>query len=116
LKINNHLLDTEDKMSDSSDTLNTAGTIRNAYLPERSRHYFDSSMYDALGHVIIVKVFSHQLNDGFTTNYPTKQPRYNLFVVYANQAVDNAVTQARDIIKTATDSFHQISYPPFSPH
>jgi hypothetical protein len=55
-------------------------------------------MYDCLGRIIIIiKVFSHQLNPDFSIKRRGESPRPNTFVVSANQIADNAVTQAHKI-------------------
>jgi len=72
-------------------------------------------MLDVLGHVIIIKVFSHQLNKGFTIKHPGNTPSPNLFVVSANQFADNAANQVRSIIKNISHVFDCTYYPPFSP-
>jgi hypothetical protein len=72
-------------------------------------------MYDLLGPVIVVKVFSHQLNADFTIKNSGKEPKPNLFVVSANQIADNAATQAQRISIGSGSHIKTIYYPPFSP-
>jgi hypothetical protein len=49
--------------SSASDLSNTEDYTK----PLPKNHYqFDSIMYDCLGHIITIKVFSHQLNSEFT--------------------------------------------------
>jgi L-lactate utilization protein LutC len=82
---------------------------------EKNRYRFDSSMVDLLGCVIILKVFSHQLNGDFSIKTIGKQPNLNLFVISANQIVDNATKQAAQILKSTRDDYEQIYYPVLSP-
>ena len=72
-------------------------------------------MIDKLDRVIILKVFSHQLNADFSIKSPGKNPSPNMFITSTNQFADNAVTQARKIIKDVPNSYEQLFYPPFSP-
>jgi hypothetical protein len=69
-------------------------------------------MCDTLGQIIVLKVFSHQLIKDFAMNVLARQPSPNLFTIYANQIVDNAASQAREITR---ESYLKIHYPPFSP-
>jgi hypothetical protein len=55
-------------------------------------------MVDLLGRFIILKVFSHQLNEDFSIKITGKQPNPNLSVILANQIVDNATKQAAQIL------------------
>ncbi len=82
---------------------------------EKHRYHFDSTMIDKLDRVIILKVFSHQLNADFSIKSPGKNPSPNMFITSTNQFADNAVTQARKIIKDVPNSYEQLFYPPFSP-
>jgi hypothetical protein len=72
-------------------------------------------MYDLLGRVIFIKVFSHQLNNDFTLKDLSKLPSPNMFVASANQHADNAATQAKQIIDPMPDTFDSVCYPAFSP-
>jgi hypothetical protein len=72
-------------------------------------------MIDKLDRVIILKVFSHQLNADFSIKNPGKNPSPNMFITSTNQFSDNAVTQARRIIQDVPNSYEQLFYPPFSP-
>ena len=72
-------------------------------------------MYDNLDRIIVIKVYSHQLNADFTIKTLNKHPKPNLFVVSANQFADNAATQARLISRTLANNIDKMSYPPFSP-
>ncbi len=60
------------------------------------RSQFDSSMYDCLVHIIVVKVFSRQLNLELEIINPRKKPHPNMFVASEDQIADNA-TQAHKI-------------------
>jgi hypothetical protein len=81
----------------------------------KTRYRFDPDMYDLLGRIIVVKVFSHQLNADFTIKNSGKEPKPNLFVVSANQIADNAATQAQRISIGSGSHIKTIYYPPFSP-
>jgi hypothetical protein len=65
-------------------------------------------MFDALERILILTVFSHQLNRNFTNKTSAKQPSPNLCIVSANQYADNAATQAREIIGTLPRDFELI--------
>jgi hypothetical protein len=82
---------------------------------ENRRYKFDTSMVDMLGHVIIVKVYSHQLDKNFAIKSPDMQPMPNLFIPPGNQIADNAATQAKEITNHQLEDLNQIFYPPFSP-
>jgi len=82
---------------------------------EKGRYKFDSSMIDILGGVIIVKVYSHQLDKDFAIKSPDMQPKPNLFLSSGNQIVDNAATQAKEIANHQLENLNQIFYPLFSP-
>jgi hypothetical protein len=49
-------------------------------------------MYDCLGRVIIIKVYSHQLTSDFRITVPGNTPSPNSFSVSANQIADNAAS------------------------
>jgi len=73
-------------------------------------------MYDLLGQIIIVKVFSHQLNPDFTMKSHGNTPSPNLFIVSAKQIADIAATMAHNIHANCdTQDLNQYYYPPFSP-
>jgi len=108
-----HSLTSWDDRSDSSSESN-ASTGLNP-LEKKNRYYFDASMYDNLGRITVIKVFSHQLNTDCTIKIPNKHPRPNLFVVSANQFADNAATQARLLSRTLASNIDTLSYPAFSP-
>jgi hypothetical protein len=72
-------------------------------------------MFDTLEKIIIVKVFSHQLNADFSIKHPGQPPSPNLFITSANQFADNAVQQARELITNIPANFDQVFYPEFSP-
>ena len=83
---------------------------------KKNRYHFDDNMYDNLDRIIIIKVYSHQLNADFTIKTLNKHPKPNLFVVSANQFADNAATQARLISRTLANNIDKMSYLPFSPY
>jgi hypothetical protein len=73
-------------------------------------------MYDLLGHIIIVKVSSHQLDSNMETEKSWKKPWPNLFATSVNQIADNAATQAHSIYELQASIESEICYyPPFSP-
>jgi hypothetical protein len=55
-------------------------------------------MFDILPNILIVKVFSHQLDNEFISKCPGKNSKPIIFVVSENQFADNAVSNAHDII------------------
>jgi len=76
---------------------------------------FDSTMYDLLGHIIIVKVSSHQQDSNMELENSQRKPCPNLFVTSANQIADNAATQAHGIYELQASMESDIcNYPPFS--
>jgi hypothetical protein len=75
----------------------------------------DSTIYDTLKQIIIIKVFSHQLSKDFSVKSIDKQPCQNIFVTLANQFADNAATQAKVSIIIRHHMYEKIFYPPFSP-
>ncbi len=101
--------------SDTDDDIET--DEENAtYHQGKNRCRFDNSMYDTLGRVTIVKVYSHQLNEDFSIKNTTKKPAPNIFVVSANQIADNAATYAQRFYSTETLQMpDKLFYPPFSP-
>ena len=117
-----HTTSAEDP-NDDSDTLSdneshASYTEKLADCPvsmEKNRYKFNPSMYDCFGRVSIIKVYSHQLNSDFLIKTPGKQPRPNLFIVSANQVVDNAATQAIRVTKSPSNEYDCCYYPPFSP-
>lgn len=96
-----------DRSSDTDD-----GDIQNA---AKNRYFFDGSMIDILGRIIILKIYSHQLTKDFKVKDQGRQPKPNYFITSANQWADNAATQAKFIISHPPPHFDQIFYPPFSP-
>jgi len=83
---------------------------------QHARYTFNPSMYDCLNNTIIMKVFSHQLDADFHPSLAGKSPKPNMFVISANQIVDNAVDQARRICGQVFQPEHdKLFYPPFSP-
>ncbi len=69
-----------------------ASTKQEIHVPKNCRNHFDSSMYNTLGRIITIKVYSHHLNNDSIVKHPMEQPSLNLFVTYANQTADNAAT------------------------
>jgi len=82
---------------------------------KKNRSRFDTSMFDVLERNIILKVYSHQLNADFSLKKTEKNPRPNLFITSANQIMDNAASQAREVIHTIPPFFNQVFYLAFSP-
>jgi hypothetical protein len=94
----------ETYIDDDTETLNsdawsvsTYHEMEDTYLPSshsqshsKNRYTFDHSMYDCLERVIILKVFSHQLNSDFTVKTLGEKSKPNIFAVSANQIADNA--------------------------
>jgi hypothetical protein len=71
---------------------------------KKSRFTFNHSIYDFLGNIIILKVFSHQLNKDFEVAIMGKSPQPNMFIASANQTADNAANQAHHLaISTHTE-------------
>jgi hypothetical protein len=84
--------------------------------PTTSKNTFDSSMYDCLGRIIVVKVTSHQLHPDFTISNSTKGPIPCVFILSANQIADNAATQAQMLYENQHENLiDKCFYPPFSP-
>jgi hypothetical protein len=72
-------------------------------------------MYDLLGHIIIVKVSSHQQDSNMELENSQRKPCPNLFVTSANQIADNAATQAHGVYELQASMESDICYyPPFS--
>ncbi len=96
---NSHNSSTSNDLSSTNSSLSTTSDIQPlTTTANNTRSHFNSSMYDLLGKIIVVKVFSHQLNKNFTPKDTTAPPSPNLFTVSANQHADNAATQAKHII------------------
>jgi hypothetical protein len=106
---------TYDDTSVSTSSSSSSNEQANEQDRKKDRSYFDHNMYDTLERILILKVFSHQLNRVFTKKNLSTQPSPNLCVVSANQYTDNAATQAREIINTLPREFEAMFYPPFSP-
>jgi hypothetical protein len=118
----NHNIKDDDtySSSSSSNTLDSAKTrdhITNAITADARRYHFDCSMFDQVGRITIMKVFSHQLNSDLTIRNPNGTPSSNLFAATANQIADNIATSALCFYAS-----HQIPemddcffYPPFAP-
>jgi hypothetical protein len=56
------------------------------YVPpsNKKRNHFDSSMFDTLEKIIIIKVFSHQLKADFCIKHPGQMPSPDLFITSVN--------------------------------
>jgi hypothetical protein len=104
--------DSNDESQSSQESEEEARTQDGSYKGHRYR--FDESMLDITEHIIIIKVYSHQLDKHYNPKIPGQIPRPNLFITSANQFADNAAAQARDIIDEVPFIF-DIFYPPFSP-
>ena len=83
-------------------------------LAPKLRYRFGPDMYDLLGRTIVIKVFSHQLNEDFTITTSDKTPKPNLFVVSANQIADNNATLAHHVDINPENKITGVSYPAFS--
>ncbi len=103
---------------DASDiSIKSGTTITSVTEPNdgKNRYIFNTLMYDILGRIIILKVFSHQMNKDFSIKNKGKIPCPNLFVISANQIVDNSAKQAPKVLQDTHDTYEQIFYPAFSP-
>lgn len=109
--------DTDDGKSGSTYSMESSSSASSeiASSPQKKRSYFDSNMVDPLGRIIIIKIYSHQLNKDLTLKIPSKIPSLNLFIVSANQYTDNAASQAGALIHSLPSTFDRLFYPPFSP-
>jgi len=103
--------DNDDSSSDS-DLETYVPTIQKPAM--KTRYRFDHDMYDLLGRTIVIKVFSHQLNEDYTVKTPGETPKPNLFVVSANQIADNAATLAHQISNSLGNIITAVYYPAFS--
>jgi len=104
----------EDQISDYDSDVSSHNNLK--IHAEKDRYKFDETMFDDLHEILVLKVFSHQLDNSFQIQQHGKHPSPNLFIVSANQIADNAVTQARHIIQMDNDeSMDCLRYPPFSP-
>jgi hypothetical protein len=101
----------------SDDSSSTASDIYNDLNAdtETNRYRFDDTMFDILPNIVIVKVFSHQLDNEFISKCPGKNPKLNICVASANQFADNAVSNAHDIIAYNQLIQENLRYPAFSP-
>jgi hypothetical protein len=101
--------------SDSSLTSSDASLSATPQKPAKNRYRFDETMLDCLERILIVKVFSHQLNNNYSIKVQGKQPSPNIFSATANQIADNAATQAKKLFQSydMTEVDH-CAYPPFS--
>ncbi len=73
-------------------------------------------MYDCLGKIIIVKVFSHQMYSDFEVKNVEKGLSPKTFVVSANQIADNAASMAQQLYKQSVMREYDLCYyPPFPP-
>jgi hypothetical protein len=110
-----------ESLSDQSSDESTNTCSSQSYLneehraPTRNRYYFDKGMHDNLQNIIILKVYSHQLNRDFVVEDSGKEPSPNLFITSANQHADNAASIAKEIIIINHEEYDDIQYPPFSP-
>jgi hypothetical protein len=107
--------ETYDDTSVYTSSSNSSNEQANEQARKKDRSHFDHNMYDTLEQILILKVFSHQLNWDFTKKNLSTQPSPNLCIVSANQYTDNAATQATEIINTLPGEFEAMFYPPFSP-
>jgi hypothetical protein len=64
---------------------------------------------------MLLKVYSHQLDENCKVKIQGQQPMPNLFVTSANQFADNAATQTRGVLVNPPPSFDTMFYPSFSP-
>ena len=81
-----------------------------------NRYHFDNTMYDALGRLNIVKVYSHQLDDDSSIKEANKSPAPNMFAATANQIADNAASYAQRLYSSNNNRIPDRSfYLPFSP-
>jgi len=104
--------ETYDDTSVSTSSSNSSNEQANEQNKKKDRSHFDYNMYDTLERILILKVFSHQLNRDFTKKYEyTAKPESVFGFCYT----DNAATQAREIIKTLPREFESMLSPPFSP-
>jgi hypothetical protein len=105
----------QSRNSDNSSTT-SASSCSTTLKPAKNRYRFDETMLDSLAPILIVKVFSHQLNDDYSIKVRGKKPSPNIFCVTANQIADNAATQAKKLFQyyDMTKADHCV-YPPFSP-
>jgi hypothetical protein len=109
----NYDSDDECSCGDEIDELTNNRLIRTA---TDHQYQFDSSVYDFLQRIIVLKVFSHQMNPDFTIRKIGEKPGPNTFVVSANQIADNAATQAQKFYEDFGNiEIIQCYYPPFSP-
>jgi hypothetical protein len=68
------------ELSDNSEILDEykAGTIQEMQVSKNNRNHIDSSMYNTLGRMITIKVYSHRLHNAYTAKHPTEQPSLEL--------------------------------------
>jgi hypothetical protein len=117
-----NLDDDIETLSSDAWSSSTCHEMEDAYLPSshsqshsKNRYTFDHSMYDCLEWVIIIKVFSHQLNSDFTVKTLGEKSKPNIFAVLANQIADNAASQAHNLFLMYTmNNLDKCLYPPFS--
>ena len=95
--------------SNEENEYNEQNANRNA-----KRYRFDKSMLNIMEHIIIVKVYSHQLDQSCNVKLHGQIPRPNMLIASANQFADKAATQARAIIDDVPPSFDSIYFPHFS--
>jgi hypothetical protein len=109
--------DSDDWSSSSDDTNSTIEEQLHDAMDYHStnRYHFNESMINILDQILIIKVYSHQLNKDFSIKQPGKHPSPNLFVVSTNRFADNAASQVRAIVRNLPHTFDHTYYPPFSP-
>ena len=101
---------------DDSTVESTSSMTPTLQAPTKNRYRFDDTMLDCHGRIIVVKVYSHQLNKDFTVKTAGMQPSPNMFVTSSNQYADNAADQAMKIFENYDmTEYKQCFYPPFSP-
>ena len=106
----------ESSINDSNDELSCTPNECLQIQKKKARYAFNHNMYDYLGNIIILKVFSHQLNKDFEVSITGKSPQPNMFTASANQIADNAANQAHHLSTgTHTEEYDKVFYPPFSP-
>jgi hypothetical protein len=87
-----------DDDASSIDSISVENTTPQAITKNRFR--FDDTMLDCHDRIIVVKVYSHQLNKDFTIRVPGKEPSPNMFAISSNQYADNAADQAMKLFKS----------------
>jgi hypothetical protein len=113
----NNLSHTDERIQEDDDSTVRSINTLNIEPNERKtdRYRFDDTMYNELQSMILLKVYSHQLNKHWAVECPGKEPSPNWYITSANQYADNAASMARDIIPINDEDFDDLRYPPFSP-